>query len=195
MMTTTQSNIYPGMLDENVEFFRTDNGVKIISAGTIRAFKEITPPVYQILKQNLEVDLPALEILKKWYPNSELCQIEKFTECRFGGLDKTPDISQNQLQSGDYWECPFRGNCEGEGKICQPLTFKGEELSAQDIKLMKLLSGTSTNDVIAIELNISLGLFHKIKKKLYAKLEVQTKQEVALIALSLNLVNSVSAVA
>ena len=195
MMTTTQSNIYPGMLDNQVEFFRTDQGVKIISSGTITCFKNISEQNYTILYNEAQADKDALAILELWYPNNELKQIEKFTECRFGGLDHTPDISNNTLQDGEYWECPFRGQCIGEGKICRSLKFKGEELSSQEIELMKLLSGTATNEVIAEGLGISLGLFHKIKQKLYAKLGVQTKQEVAIIAMSLNLVRGISAVA
>jgi len=192
-MTTTLTKIYPGMLDSDFEFFKADDGVKIISSGTITAFNEISTCAYQLLKEKVSLDKPALKILNQWYPDSELQQLEKFTECRFGGLDFTPDISNNQLQDGEYWECPFRGQCIGEGKVCRSLKFKDQELNAQEIELMKLLSGTATNDVIADILEVSLGLFHKIKQKLYAKLHVQTKQEVALIAMSLNLVQTISA--
>jgi len=194
-MTTTQTKIYPGMLDDQVEFFKCSTGVKIISSGTITAFSEIATHTYQLLKEKLAIDTPALEILKQWYPNSELQRIEKFTECRFGGLDFTPDISKNNLQDGEYWDCKFRGECKGEGVVCRALKFKGRQLDSREIKLMKWLSGNATNDVIAEALDMSLGLFHKIKQRLYLKLGVQTKQEVALIAASLNLVPSVSATA
>jgi DNA-binding CsgD family transcriptional regulator len=195
MMTTTQANVYPGMLNSEVEFFKSEDGIKIITNGTIQAFNQISTATYQLLKEALHADLPALNVLSQWYPKSELCQLEKFTECRLGGLDHTPDISNGILQDGEYWECPYRGQCMGEGKVCKSLKFKGEELSSQEIELMKLLCSTATNEVIAEQLVISLGLFHKIKQKLYAKLGVQTKQEVAQIAMSLNLIKTISATA
>lgn len=192
-MTTTLTNIYPGMLNDQEEFFRTENGVKVISSGSVIAFKDISKSTRDLLDREMMQDVQALKILEQWYPSNKLKQREKFVECRFGGLDHTPDIANNKLQDGEYWECSFRGNCKGEGKVCRSLKFKGQELNSQEIELMKLLSGIATNEAIADTLQISLGLFHKIKQKLYAKLSVQTKQEVALIAMSLNLVHIVSA--
>ena len=133
----------------------------------------------------------AHAILKEWYPESELKQVEKFSECRFGGLDFTPDIIGNQLQEGEYHDCPFRGKCKGEGIVCKALKYKGNVLTVEDIELIRLLSTSDTNEVIAEKLNISLGQYHKIKKDLYARLgNIQTKQEATLIATELNLIKT-----
>lgn len=185
---TATPRVYPGMLNTDVEFFRTPEGVKVISSSTISEFRDIPMPLYQKLKEKMISDLDAINVLKNWYPESELKQLEKFTECRFGGLDFTPDISNNKIQDGEYWDCPFRGNCKGEGKVCQLLKYNGNTLSTLEIKLLKLMATNYTNEVIAEILKISFGSFHKIKQILYSKLNVQTKQEATLIAVDLNLI-------
>ncbi|NRB58304.1 MAG: hypothetical protein HRU50_00010 [Winogradskyella sp.] len=193
MTTTTQTRLYPGMVCKGIEIFKSDEGVKVISSGTVMKFHDIPSPIYQILRESMTQDKAALEILKEWYPNSELCQLEKFTECRFGGLDFTPDIIDNKLQDGEWHDCPFRGKCKGEGIVCKSLKFNGNILTNQDISLLRLLSTNDTNEVIALKLDISFGQFHKVKKALYAKLgNIQTKQEATLIAMNLNLIKSTS---
>lgn len=191
MNTTTQPQVYPGMLCQGIEIFKTDEGTKVISSGTVMQFHDIPSPIYQVLKENMIADQQAHAVLKQWYPESELKQLEKFSECRFGGLDFTPDIIDNKLQDGEYHDCPFRNNCKGNGIVCKSLKYKGEALSNQDIELLRLLSTNATNEAIAEDINISFGQFHKVKKELYTKLgHIQTKQEATLIAVSLNLIKA-----
>jgi DNA-binding CsgD family transcriptional regulator len=189
MKSTTQSRLYPGMVDTNVEFFKSAQGVKVISKGIIKKFNQLSPQVYQILKTSLSKEAHATQILNEWYPNNELQQLEKFTECRLGGLDFTPDIQGNVLQDGEYHDCPFRGKCAGEGIICKALKYNGKIISQQEIELLRLIATNYINEVIAEKLKISFGQFHKVKKALYSKLNVQTKQGATLIAFDLNLIN------
>ena len=192
-MTTTQSRLYPGMVNTDVEFFKTEDGLKLMSSGKILKFKELPVYLFKILKDKLHSEPKALKILQKWYPNDEMLQLEKFTECRFGGLDFTPDIKDNVLQEGEYHDCPIRHKCKGDGIICQSLRYNGHVLSQQDIKLLRLIATSHINEVIAEMLGISLGMFHKVKKALYSKLNVQTKQEATLIAVDLNLIQRIYA--
>jgi len=187
-MTTQQPQLYPGMLNTDTEFFKTTEGLKVISSGIVSQFKDISMPLYQRLKEKMQAEPKVFNLLKVWHPQSELAQLEKFTECRFGGLDFTPDISDSKVQDGEYWDCPFRGNCKGEGIVCKPLKFNNHILETLEIKLLNLLATNYTNEVIAEMLTISYGQFHKIKKILYAKLGIQTKQEATLIAVNLNLI-------
>jgi DNA-binding CsgD family transcriptional regulator len=191
MTTTTQPRVFPGMLCQGIEIFKSESGTKVISSGTVISFHDIPTPIYQTLKESMVHNKEAHAILKEWHPESELKQVEKFSECRFGGLDFTPDIIGNQLQEGEYHDCPFRGKCKGEGIVCKALKYKGNVLTAEDIELIRLLSTSDTNEVIAEKLNISLGQYHKIKKDLYARLgNIQTKQEATLIATELNLIKT-----
>lgn len=188
-MTTTQSRLYPGMVNTDVEFFKTDEGLKVMSSSKILKFKELPAYLFNILKEELNREPKTQAILEEWFPGNLMKQLEKFVECRFGGLDFTADIKNNKLQKGEYHDCPIRYKCKGNGIVCQALLYNNQPLSQQDIELLRLIATNYTNEVIAELLNISLGQFHKVKKALYSKLNVQTKQEATLIAVDLNLIN------
>lgn len=188
-MTTTQApKIYPGLVDQHLEFFKMGNQLKVMSFGSVKSFNAISTPVYQMLKDAMLQDENAYNILKEWFPTSEIKQLEKFTECRFGGLDYRPDITACGLQNAEYWDCPMRGQCKGEGVVCKKLSYKNQELDAIDIKMLKSVATNLTNEVIAENLELPLGTFHKIKQSLYSKLGIQTKQEATIIALELHLI-------
>ncbi|MFD2824498.1 helix-turn-helix transcriptional regulator [Lacinutrix iliipiscaria] len=187
MTTNTNPRIYPGLNDSFVEFFNHNNQVKAFVNGKMLDLKEVPFSYHQIIKEALN-DLPeAKKVLKEWFPKSETHQLQKFIECRFGGLDFTPDIEDYKLQPGEYWDCPLRGNCKGEGKVCQPLIYNNNPLSFKEIKLLKLLITNDTNELIGDKLNVPMGSLHKMKRILYAKLGIQTKQGAAEVVRSLNL--------
>src|SRR5690606_7045028 len=116
----------------------------------------------------------------------EIKQIEQFVKCRFGGLDYEADMTSDYIQEGEYIECPIRGMCKSEGILCKAVTFNGKPLDNTEIKLAKLLTTNYTNDLIADTLEMAMGTLHLAKKNLYKKLDVQTKQELTLIAVKLN---------
>jgi len=184
----TQLKVYPGMIDRNYEFFSSPDALRVINNGSIMNFNEIPMPLYQRIKELIDKSPEAKEILNEWFPDSEIKRLEKFAECRFGGLDFEPDITPETTQFGEYWDCPLRGVCKGEGKVCLPLTYNNHPLDATEIKVLRLMATDLTNDVISSQLDIALGSLHKIKKILYQKLNILTKQEAALIARELNLI-------
>lgn len=193
-MTTTQTRLYPGMICDGIEFFKTENGLKAINNGSVVNFSEVPKTVREIVQKTIKAEPKANAILEEWFPNDELKQHQKFTECRLGGLDFTPDIINGKLQESEYHDCPLRGQCKAEGILCKALNYKGHTLTHQDIQLMRLLATNDTNEVIAEKLNISYGQFHKVKKSLYIKLgNIQTKQESTRIAMDLNLIKRISA--
>lgn len=188
---TLTNNIYPGMVDTQgeVEFFTYLGGVKAIQNGKIKDFTELHFGIIQLLEEEIEANKKVKMALLDWHPTSKYARLEQFTKCRFGGLDFKADIKKGVLQKGEYWNCLQRENCINNGIICNPPMFNGVTLSPLDIKLMKLMATSYTNEVIAEMLQLPLGSFHKYKKALYSKLgNVQTKQEVALIAKSLNFI-------
>lgn len=189
---TTNANInkvYPGMLDSSFEFFRAHNGLKVMSSGTVYDFHEIPITIYQFLKEKMESEPEVHTILKGWFPDSELQQLEKFAECRFGGLDFTPDIINHVAQESEYWDCPLRGVCKGEGKVCKHLKYNGEIIDAMDIKIMRLIAAETKNEVISEIVDVPYGSFHKIKTALYKKLDnANTKEKAVLVAHRLNLI-------
>ena len=186
---SVQNRIYPGLNCSSIEFFNNNNELKVFTKGKMVDFEDLPYTHHVTLKDALNQIPEAKAILEEWHPDSEQQQLKKFASCRFGGLDFTPDIQDFNLQSGEYWDCPFRGSCKGEGIVCKNLTYQGNELTAADIKLLKLLGTNYTNEVLSEEMEMCQGTFNLFKKQLYAKLGgIQTKQEAVIIAVKLNLI-------
>ena len=186
-MSTTR--FIPGLLGPEVEIFiDTDNRLKFLSDGIVKPFSQAPFSLIAVLLELLETEPESKKILDKWHPKSQMAQVRQFARCRFGGLDFTPDVDNGQIQDGEYHSCPKRGACEAEGILCRMPTVNGQRLTLQMVQLMRLLCGNDTNEVIAEKINLPLGSYHLLKKNLYALLNVQTKQEVALISRDLMIV-------
>ncbi|HTN68286.1 MAG TPA: LuxR C-terminal-related transcriptional regulator [Dysgonamonadaceae bacterium] len=181
------TRLYAGMLDNSVEFFNSDDGLKAITNGSVINFGELPIKLHQKIKRIYDNHPEADEVLRGWFPTQPAKRLETFVKCRFGGLDFTPDISDNEIQDGEYWSCPLRGVCKGEGKICKPVTYNNHPLDATEINILRLLSTDLTNEAIGSEMKLPMGTLHKIKQKLYEKLNIRTRPEATLVVVSLNL--------
>ncbi len=188
-METTTQKFYPGLLGPDIEIFNDKEQLKILHNGQVKPFSAAPYSVIAILLEKLESEPETKAILQEWHPDSTMNQVHQFARCRFGGLDFEADIRDNQLQDGEYHPCPHRGSCSAEGILCRLPMVNGTRLTLQLVKLMRLLSGTDTNEVIAEKMQMPLGSYHLLKKQLYAILGgVQTKQEVALKSRDLTIV-------
>lgn len=182
------NSMYPGMLCSSTEFFVSDGAVKIIQNSKVLPFCEISSATMQILDEAINSDLAVKLELFDMHPNSKMRRIEQFAKCRFGGLDFQGDLKDGVLQDGEYWECPNHGNCKSEGILCKLPTYNHQRLEKQEVKLLQFMASNMTNDVIADELSMPLGSFHKLKKNVYDKLGIQTKQEGTMVSFFLNLI-------
>lgn len=182
------NRMFPGMMDSATEFFVSQGEVKIIQNSKVLPFCEISSATMQILDEAINNDKAAKLELFDMHPNSKMKRIEQFAKCRFGGLDFQGDLRDGVLQDGEYWECPNHGNCKSEGILCKLPTYNEQRLDKQEVKLLQLMSSNMTNEVIADELAMPLGSFHKLKKNVYDKLGIQTKQEGTMVSFFLNLI-------
>lgn len=183
------ATVYPGVLCPSVEFFNHKEKTKFIHSGQVKDLEELPFPVIETIRKVIEENEALQAELKFHHPESEWERINMFCKCRFGGLDFYPDMKDGKLNDGDYWDCPKRGTCRSEGIICKNPIFAGNEITPTEVKLIQLLTTTETNENIAEILSIPLGSFHLLKRNLYEKLgNIQTKQELAIIAIRLNLV-------
>lgn len=182
------NSMYPGMLCSSTEFFVSDGAVKIIQNSKVLPFCEISSATMQILDEAINSDLAVKLELFDMHPNSKMKRIEQFAKCRFGGLDFQGDLKDGVLQDGEYWDCPNHGNCKSEGILCKLPTYNNQRLEKQEVKLLQFMASNMTNDVIADELEMPLGSFHKLKKNVYDKLGIQTKQEGTMVSFFLNLI-------
>lgn len=185
---THLTKIFPGMACSSTEFFQHDKELKIIQNGTIKNFGETSFCTIQVLREEIEKNESIQTALIELHPDSEMKRIEQFVLCRFGGLDFQPDIKDGIVQDGEYWPCPKRGSCSYEGTLCKLPKINGHRLNGLDVLLMQKTATDLTNDVIAEEACIPLGTFHKVKKNLYKKLSIRTKQELVKVAIFFNII-------
>lgn len=185
---SNSNRMFPGMMDTSTEFFVSQGEVKIIQNSKVLPFCEISSATMQILDEAINSDLNVKLELFDMHPNSKMRRIEQFAKCRFGGLDFQGDLKDGVLQDGEYWECPNHGNCKSEGILCKLPTYNNQRLEKQEVKLLQFMSSNMTNEVIADELAMPLGSFHKLKKNVYDKLGIQTKQEGTMVSFFLNLI-------
>jgi len=190
LTNTNQPTLYPGMNCKGVEFFAVENEMKFIADAEIKCITKLPFGIIQLANEEIDRHPEVSEALQEWFPTSKFARVYQFLQCRYGGLDHTADFENNQFKDGDYFHCPKRATCKFNGILCKAPQYNGASLTAMDIQLMIHLSGNLTNETIADLLHIPFGSFHKYKQALYKKLgpNMQTKQEVALIAKSLNLI-------
>ena len=181
------AKIYPGLLCDNLEFFKDGDTKKFISGGTVKHISDLPFYYLQLIREKIAQNKDVERELMRMHPDSEMKRVEQFIECNFSGLDYEPDIANNELQQGEYWDCPKRGICPAEGIVCKPLTYNGCAIAHLEVRMMRLLATDMTNEVMAEKLLLPYGTFNKVKARLYDKLGVYTKQEVSIIAMSLNI--------
>lgn len=191
-MTQTQvqqtNRIYPGMMDSSIEFFMMNDSLQVIQNNKILPFCEISLDTIDLLQKEIDKDIDVKLALFEMFPTLPMQRVEQFARCRFGGLDFQGDIKEGVLQDGEFWECPKRGTCPHEGILCKLPTYNSQRLTKQEVELIQLTSTDKINEVIADEMHLPMGSFHKAKKFLYDRLGVQTKQEVTRVGLLLNLI-------
>lgn len=184
---------YPGMIDSSIEFFFDGTNTLFLTNGHIGRISNVPEKIKKIIISEIKKDSEVEFILQDWFPKNNERQIEEFVKCRFGGLDFQADITESgQLQKGEYWDCPLRGKCKGEGKLCQHIRYNNQIIDSKEITLIKLLITDLTNNEISRIMNIPLGTIHLMKKNLYEKLEITTKQELALIAVKKNIAQPIT---
>lgn len=183
-----RNKILPGMLCNAVEFFTDGSQIRFINNGQIKAFSQLDYTTARIIGEKIASNPEIENQLRLMHPDSEIKRLEQYIVCNFSGLDSIGDITNGKLQEGEFWDCPKRGNCSGEGIICKAPRYNQELLTYREVSLIKLLVTDMTNEVIAESMVISLGTFHALKKVLYNKLNVSTKQQVTIIAMELNII-------
>ena len=184
----TSTKLYPGMCDDSLEFFyiQEEDRLMAITEGTVVDYEELPSSKTQFLDVLIESEHDVKEILSSWSEcRSE--QKRKLAECRFGGLNFTPDFN-NGSYVPDSYDCPHKNSCNGFGVVCKPLVHNGYTLNATDEKAIKLLISSKKNTVIAEELNMPLGSFEVYRTRLYNSLRISTKQELASVVFFLGLI-------
>lgn len=174
------TRIYPGMLDSSKEYFNSGPNVMMIHNGTVKNFDDV--PDHPELAQIISEESDLQNILTEWFEDNELMKQKTLAKCRFGALNFFADINEDEIIH-DHISCPFRGKCRGENIVCKPAEINGEEVSLEEISILKEVCSDSTNINIATKLGIPLGTLNVKKTNLYQKLGLPTKQHAVLTLL------------
>lgn len=134
------------------------------------------------LKRQLAEDSDAQEGLIKMHRTAE--DWEQFGICRYGGFDNKPDFNIDSGETThDFYDCPLRGSCPGEGLVCKSIICGIDEvtgdtiiINAAEIRVLKLMSQDLTDIMIADKLDISEHTVRKHLANLRLKLNMHSKQ-------------------
>ncbi|KFF24454.1 response regulator transcription factor [Chryseobacterium vrystaatense] len=184
----TSTRLYAGMRDGSLELFyiKEEERLFAIIGGRVLDYKELPSEETRFLDHIIDSEPETKLILEGWFPSRKE-QKRKLAECRFGGLNFTPDY-EDGVFAADSFDCPLKNKCLGFGKVCKSIEYKGIPLDSFDEKAISLLISAKKNTVIAEELEIPLGSFEVYRTKLYNSLRISTKQELASVAFILGLI-------
>lgn len=173
----TTSKIMPGLIDDHCEVFKTGSQLMATYAGSTLLFADLPKKVLRQYQDALEADSAAKKALIEWgVPPSRW--LERFVECRFGGVDHTPDLSSCGQLSPDYHDCGRRGQCPFEGRICKNPTG----ITKRERETLVAIAQGLPQKQVADKLGISEVTVSKHRKKLFEKTGAQCSVELAVFA-------------
>lgn len=164
-----------GLIDENVEIFTHDNKPMALCGGKVQSIYEAPSYVIDLLLEDLNNNsaaVLALELAGFTSPNDKL---DKYTNCRYGGFDASPDIINGKLAASEYHECGHRGECPMEGIVCSSPRINGRILSPFETEMIKALATEDIIPVVAEKMGVSVTTFEERKKILFEKFNVLTR--------------------
>lgn len=130
--------------------------------------KEHYPDAYNALCERYRDSAPN----KPYY---KYMMAKRFVRCNFGTLDSTMyDIEAGRMNF-ERIDCPIRGECKYDGKICSPLF--NAHMTLQEQRVAKLWYEGAEKDEIAGVLFISPETVNNHIRNIYHKLNVHDKGE------------------
>lgn len=170
---------------ENIEFYILDKELWCLfpDGRNEQVTEHNVELVREILARIREFYPEAYKDLAKWYQKSscnvpyyQFLMVNRFCRCNFGKLDNTiKDIGHNEVFNFEMVDCPMRGECIHEGKVCLPKF--NSKLSESELRVMKLVYNGYSNDEIADTLYLSPHTIKNHIKSAYLKLGIHEKAE------------------
>lgn len=145
--------------------------------------------VKDLLSADLDKDLVAQSTVDHIESSDQ--KLYEFTKCRYGALNKTPDIIDGELvDDQEYFDCGLRGECPWEGKRCNQIKGENGYLGAREITIIKEIAKDLTNDQIAKKLFISPHTVKTHIDNIRFKLATNSKAGIVAFAYKKQLINS-----
>ena len=154
----TQDGIHQQLNEDNRDFIRF----------MVSKIERFYPEAYDKLKQEYSRCAPNIQ----YY---QYRMVRRFCRCNFGIIDDIKDISYSGKMNFERVPCPLRGECTGEGVICNP-KFNSKISDAEE-RVLKLLFRGKSKEQIADELFISIHTVNNHIRNAYNRIGVHEKAE------------------
>lgn len=167
-----------------IEFYIYENELwYMTSDGETDKLTESNRDIISSILNTIQDSYPeAYKALTSCYKSSSLnvpyfqyLVVRRFCKCNFGNLDSTKHDINDSKFNFERVGCPLRGECQFEGRICNPKF--NSELSKSELRVMKLYYEGEEIDEIAESLCLSPNTVKNHIKSSYAKLGVHEKAE------------------
>lgn len=185
------TRLYPGMCDGSLEIFfhPEEQQLKAIEDGKVKPFGAVSESRKFFLHEILQDEPQTASVLEEMFPKNRNAQVEMLAKCRFGGLNFSPDYcAETKTTNYDIIDCPLRAHCKGCGVVCRNLEYRGEQLDDTDVKAIRLMATDHKTILLAEELGMPEGTFHVYRTKLYRRIGVKSKPELARVGVELGLI-------
>lgn len=168
----------------DLEFYIYEDELWYISDGKN---EQVTEHSVELVKDMLceirEFFPDAYKDLSKWFQKSaqnvpyfQYLIVDQFCRCNFGKLDTTKkDVDRKGHFNFERINCPMRGRCPHEGKVCNP-TFN-TRISDAEMRVMKMIYDGCDNEEVADKLYLSPHTVKNHIKSVYLKLGIHEKSE------------------
>ena len=149
---------------------------------------DIIDQMFEIIKENYKDSFEALE---EKYGKSKLnatyyryVMVKRFIKCNFSRIDTTYiDVDSFGGQSQMNFErvdCPLRGECQFEGRICQPRF--STRLTEREMTVAKYWYDGKRKEEIAELMYLSAETINSHIRRIYMKLDVHSDAEFVKLA-------------
>jgi DNA-binding CsgD family transcriptional regulator len=179
-----------GLFDDDLELVVNNGQLMAFHAVKIMQFCELPDYILDLIEVAMLANTVVFKEIKAMLPpNATRIQLlYQYSWCLHGGLDDRPDVTQNGESNPEHWDCPFRGKCNSEGKVCSSLKVANGHLTRREIEYLKLVTQGKLDKEIAPIMGISLETVPSYKKQLQEKTGLHTKTELAVWAIERGLI-------
>jgi len=150
--------------------------------GQTEAFEHLPAMLKCHLSLELRNDAKAIQSLRKMGV-AEANMLEHYNWCNRSNLDGIADIRTNGKLTYEFVNCPRRGRCIGEGKVCKPLMVNGEKITHREREALDLLFSAKKDKEIQEDMGFtSPASVKSLMVRLRDKFDVTSRSELLLKA-------------
>ncbi len=158
----------PAGINSGIEAFVDGDKVMILKDGKVIPLNDSIQALhdfYYCMSSDSEIEA-TLE--RMGYHGTEA--VNKFVACRFGEFDSRADLTEDGVSMPEFWNCPERGKCIGEGIVCVlPRGINGK-LTPREIQVIKMIHSEMTDTQIGDALQIAENTVHKHRQNIAYKI-------------------------